>query len=646
MCGLAGIAVARGAAPPDRERLERAAAALTHRGPDGFGFHVAEGVGFAHTRLSIIDLEGGAQPLANEDGSVLVVYNGEIWNHERLRPELEAAGHVFRTRADTEVLVHGYEEWGEGLLSRLDGMFAFALWDGRAGRLLLGRDRLGKKPLYFALTADGLVFGSDARSILLVAGLRPEIDRERVAEFLFQRYVGAPRTLFRGVEKLSPGTFLTYDGAELERGTYWALEASEAEPIEPAELRELLREAVRRRLMSDVPLGVLLSGGLDSSAVLGLMAEAGAGQVASFTIGFEDPVHDERQWAKLVAQRFGTEHHERLVRSDEFLEALPRLAWFRDEPVAEPSEIPLLLLAELAGRHVKVVLSGDGGDEVFGGYPKYRAERLLRLGARPAALALWLAAKAAARRPTHRRLGRAAESMRIADPLLRWASWFRTFSPEELERLLSPGLRPLAAPQKLVEPLRRLLGPYESVDPGRRMLVGDLLTYLPDNMLIRADKVLMAASVEGRMPLVDYQVVERVARVPVAARAGLRSAKSVLRRAVADLVPAEVMRQPKRGFPVPVARFLAEDPGRTLERLVLSDRCLERDLYDADELRALVQGDGPQVERELKLFTVASLELWLRANVDEVRLEPPARLEDLLDGNEVTRPPRTAASVD
>jgi len=630
MCGLAGIATARGVPPPPPERLERAVRALRHRGPDGESLYVGDGIAFAHTRLSIIDLERGSQPMTNEDGSIVVVYNGEIWNHDALRARLQSAGHRFKSRADTEVLVHGYEEWGEDLLPRLNGMFSFALWDGRAGRLLLARDRLGKKPLYVAETGEGVVFGSDARAVLLVGDLRPEVDRERVAEFLFQRYVGAPRTLLRNVEKLPPGSLLAYDGISLERRVYWRLEEGETQSTSPTELRELLREAVRRRLMSDVPLGLLLSGGVDSSAVLGLMREAGAESVATFTIGFEDPLYDERPLARLAVERYGTDHHERLVDGTEFAEALPRLAWYRDEPIAEPAEVPLLLLAELAGSHVKVVLSGDGGDEVFGGYPKYRAERLLRRGARSAGFVLSTAAVLLARRPSYRYLHRAAATMRITDPLLRWASWFRSFSPAELLALLAPNLRASAAPARLVEPLGQLLEPYSSLDPGRRMLVGDLLTYLPDNMLLRGDKVLMAASVEGRMPLVDYEIVERVARIPVEARAGLRSAKAVLRKAVADLVPGEILRHPKRGFPVPVARFLTEDRSHALERLVLSERCLARGIFDPDALRGLVR-EGSASERALQVFTLASLELWLRVNVDQVRLEPPSSLEELFD---------------
>ena len=621
MCGICGVVVARGAPPPQRALLERATRALNHRGPDDSSIHITDAVGLGHTRLSIIDVEGGTQPIWNEDFTILTIYNGEIWNHLDLRKKLEGAGHLFRTRADTEVLVHGYEEWGEEMLTRLEGMFAFALWDEPRQRLLLARDHVGKKPVYIAETGDGLAFGSDIRSVLLVTGRRPELDEEHIAEYLFQRYVAAPWTLIRGVEKLEPGSLLVYDRERVRRRRYWRLDPGPTQPLDPSALRDLLRDAVSRRLMSDVPLGVLLSGGVDSGAVLGLMAEVGAADVATFTIGFREKLYDERRWARVVAERYGADHHELVVGREDFLEALPRLSWYRDEPIAEPSEIPLLLLAELAGRHVKVVLTGDGGDELFGGYPKYRAERVLHAGGATSAVALRLAARVLGTRPSHRRLDRAVETMRIRDPLLRWASWFRTFSPDELTRLLRV---PMPA-HALTEPLRRVLEPYATLDQGRRMLVGDFLTYLPDNMLLRSDKVLMAASVEGRMPLLDRHVVERVANVPASARSGLREAKMVLRAAVGDLLPAELLREPKRGFPVPVVAFLLNDPRRPLQRLLLSDRALDRGLFDRAEASSVARGGA-----DLKLFTLASLELWLRANVDDLRDKPPSASE-LLD---------------
>jgi asparagine synthase (glutamine-hydrolysing) len=643
MCGIVGVVAAVNASAPRRDALERAVAALRHRGPDGTGLLHGDAVALGHTRLSIIDVQGGAQPLSNEDGTVSTVYNGEIWNHVVLRRELERAGHVFRTACDTEVLVHGYEEWGEGLVDRLRGMFAFAIWDARAEVLVLARDPAGKKPLYIRESEEGLTFGSDVRAVLLASGTTPVVDEEGLAAFLFQRYTVAPRTLFAGVERLQPGHVLVYGRrAPSTRRAYWNLAVGEAEEsLGPTELRALLRDAVRARLMSDVPLGVLLSGGIDSAAILGLTREAGAEALDTFTIGFADAIYDERALARLTAQRHGSNHHEIVVDAASFAATLPRLSWYRDEPVAEASEIPLLLLSEFAARRVKVTLSGDGGDELFGGYPKYRAERFLRALPPLRAVGALANARLVRRGRTHRKLERAVETLGVSDEFLRWASWFRSFSPAEAQALLHPRLAAGAAPDALIDPLRAALEQYAAVDPARRMLLGDFHTYLPDNMLLRTDKVLMAASLEGRVPLLDQTLVERISRAPASERFGWRTGKALLRAAVEDLVPERVQRGRKRGFPVPVARLLREGEGRALTQILLSERTLSRDLLRPDAVRSLVMDErGGISQRELKLFTLIALELWLRVNVDRVTVDVPGTLAELLDDE-----PATAALV-
>jgi asparagine synthase (glutamine-hydrolysing) len=616
MCGICGFLAFDG----DEERAATAVAHATdllrHRGPDGSGVFRDGALTLGHTRLSIIDVEGGAQPLLNEDGSVVTVFNGEIWNHRDLRAQLERLGHTFRTRADTEVLVHGYEEWGDDLPKHLDGMFAFALWDRTAKFLLLARDRLGKKPLYVVESPHGIAFGSDARSALLAAGARAELDEAALPEFLAQRYTVAPKTVFKGVRRLQPGHAFSVDGAIAREWAYWSLLEGRSDTVDSEMLRELLGNAVSKRLMSDVPVGALLSGGVDSAAIVGLACEAGAEGLQTFTIGFDDPRYDERPLARLTAQKHGTEHHELVVGADSFLEALPRLSWFRDEPIAEPSEVPLLLLAEFAGKHVKVALTGDGGDELFGGYPKYRAERIARPASFLPAAVLRQIGYIASKVPTHRRTARAFETLSIADETTRWASWFRTFSPTEIAALTGSTYDAGAT-------LNRTLRPYAGIDRGRRMLIGDLLTYLPDNMLLRSDKVLMGASVEGRTPLLDLRLVERVGLMRARDRASVRGGKRLFREAVADLVPAAVLGGRKRGFPVPVAGFLAGG-NNVFERLLLSERALDRGLIRPDAVRALLSADATRVaERDLKLFTLASLELWLRTNVDTVRDAPP-----------------------
>jgi asparagine synthase (glutamine-hydrolysing) len=637
MCGIVGVAWAPAAVRPNASNLEAAVQALAHRGPDARSFHHADNVSLGHTRLSIIDVPDGFQPMPNEDESVWTIYNGEIWNYRHVRGELERSGHVFRSNCDTEVVVHAYEEWGDDVVHHLDGMYAFAVWDERRGRLLLARDRLGKKPLYVHVGPDSLAFGSDARSVLLAAGVSPRVDADAVAQFLFQRYVNAPRTMFAGVEKLPPATLLTYDGESVQRRSYWSLAAEEPEPLETGRLRELLKGAVEKRLMSDVPLGLYLSGGVDSAAVLGLMRELGLAHVTAFTIGFDDPVHDERRWAQETARFHEADWHSVVVGADDFVAALPRLAWYRDEPIAEPSEIPLLLLSEFASRHVTVVLSGEGGDELFGGYPKYRAERFLRPTGRLGARMLRALATVQNRRPSHRALDRAVETMAIRDGLLRWASWFRSFAPEEIATVLAPGMPRPSSAEAYADALRDVLDPYQSLDPGRQMMIGDLLSYLPDNLLLRADKVMMAASIEGRMPFLDRELVEAVHRLPSRRRSGWRGAKQILREAVADLVPPSVLAQPKRGFPVPVSRLLIHAAESLPERLLLSERSLDRGIFDGDALRMFVRAPGRDAPgRDLKLFTLCALELWLRVNVDELRVTPPASLDELLDADLVT----------
>jgi len=630
MCGIVGFVSARGAAPPDPLRLRDAVLALAHRGPNGSGTHESNVAALGNTRLSIIDLERGRQPMTNEDGSIIVVYNGEIWNYRALRSELVQLGHRFATESDTEVLVHGFEEWGLRLAERLDGMFAFAIWDEARATVYLARDRLGKKPLYIGHTEDGLAFGSDARSVLLVTGRRPEIAIERVPEYLFQRYLVSPRTLFAGIERVPPGHAVTYDRNSYEVKRYWKLEVpTPAVPLEADELRELLRTATERRLMSDVPLGVFLSGGVDSTSVLALLHEFGAEAPATFTVGFDDPVFDERPSARAAAAHYGTDHHELAVGRADFLQAWPRLAWYRDEPIAEASEIPLLLLSEFAGRHVRVVLSGDGGDEVFGGYPKYRADAILRFGGRGAAAALRVAFRLLAVRRSHRQLERAARTLSISDPYLRWVSWFRTADPDAFEGLFEGNVANGPVPERLARDLRAMLEPYAAIDEARQMLIGDLFTYLPDNMLLRSDKVLMAGSLEGRMPLVDVDVVQRTMAAEARARASLLRSKRVLKEATASLVPRELRRGPKRGFPVPIERFLVEGGRAFVEKLLLSDHSLDRGIFRADAVRAAVQGNVGERLPDAAIFVLASLELWARANIDRVTTTP-LPLEELV----------------
>ncbi len=490
MCGISGIWRGTDLAV-GRQRISDMLETIVHRGPDGDGRLDRPGLAMGMRRLAIIDLAGGDQPIYNEDRSVGVVFNGEIYNFRELRADLERQGHRFATRADTEALVHGYEQWGDDMLHRLVGMFAFALWDERRRRLLVARDRFGKKPLYYSQHGDELVFGSEIKA-LLAAGVPADLDDAALEDYLALRYVPAPRTLFRGVRQLPAGHKMVVSDARLEVERWWRLhygpKLPSALPQAADDIEDLMRVAVERRLVSDVSLGCFLSGGLDSSTVLSFMAELSDEPVRTFSIGFDQGwAPDELPAARSTAQAFGTHHHETRLGPDEFLRLIPTAVWHRDEPLAEPSEIPLLALSRMAREHVTVVLSGEGADELFGGYPKYRADALLA-GAGRAGRAILGERRLRELASWHRlprRARMAVDALATADPGERWPRWF---GADRQAGLSSDGLRPLDSV---------LAGLDDGCDPLDRMLALDVESYLVDNLVVRGDKMMMAASIEG-----------------------------------------------------------------------------------------------------------------------------------------------------
>jgi asparagine synthase (glutamine-hydrolysing) len=447
MCGFAVWFDPAGSSP-DPGFLAAAAGTLAHRGPDDAAFHVEPGLGLAFRRLSIVDVAGGAQPLGNEDGTVWIAYNGEIYNHESLRTQLEAKGHRYRTHSDTESIVHAYEEWGDACVERLRGMFAFALWDRRRRRLLLARDRVGIKPLYFTRAGGALVCASEIKALFAFPGVQRAVRIPAVVEHLTLRYVASPATLFEGIEKLEPGHVLAVDAAGSTRRRFWSvayepkLELDEPQALEELEAR--LTESVRLRLMSEVPLGALLSGGVDSSVVVAIMSRLLQRPVQTFSVGFDAPgPYSELPFARQVATHLGTEHRDMIVGANDLLRELPALVWHQDEPVSEPAAIPTFLVSQLARETVTVVLTGEGGDELFGGYPKYAADPLARrLSRLPAPLRDALLGGGADRLPFRfRRLQVVARSARFRDESERMASWFAGLAGGERARLLSPALR-------------------------------------------------------------------------------------------------------------------------------------------------------------------------------------------------------------
>jgi asparagine synthase (glutamine-hydrolysing) len=607
----------------DETLLKRMRDVLRHRGPDGEGLWTDGRVGLGHRRLSIIDVATGQQPMTNEDGSCWITFNGEIYNHAELRPGLEARGHRYSTRSDTETILHLYEDEQERCVERLRGMFAFALWDRRRQRLLLARDRLGIKPLYYAITAHELIFASEIKAILVALDERPALNPAILPEFLATRYIAGEETFFRGVLKLLPGRTLSWSGDDGIARTrrYWRLAVPEDDspaglPARAQELSARLDAAVASHLMSDVPLGLFLSGGLDSSGLAALMAPRAAGPVRTFAVGFAEREANELHYARLAARAIGAEHREVVVSPAEYFEAMPRLVWHEDEPPAFTSSVPLYFVSRLAREHVKVVLTGEGSDELFLGYERYRVTALnLALGA------VWNATTPRGVRAAVRRLTRT-----LPRPLRRFTS--RSFLA------LEPGLRSLFCENFAVFStplLRELLGgsgphePYaaaleaQAEAPGdalRRLSHADLQTYLVE-LLMKQDQMSMAASVESRVPFLDHELVEHVVAMPSHFKLrGLRT-KAVLRRALAGRVPPPILARRKKGFPVPFGRWLRGPFWPVVEEFVLGPRARARGLFDPATVRRLADEHRTGAWRHGdRLWLLINLEIWQRIFLD------------------------------
>ncbi|MBI4951907.1 MAG: asparagine synthase (glutamine-hydrolyzing) [Myxococcales bacterium] len=625
MCGIAGIVALDPRAQPSAERLVRMRDALAHRGPDGAGTWIEGPVGLAHRRLAIVDVAAGAQPMSNEDGRVWIAFNGEIYNHAALRPALERRGHRYRTRSDTETIVHLYEEHGPRCVERLQGMFAFALWDCARERLLLARDRLGIKPLYYALTADELLFASEVKA-LVAAGVGVALADEVLPEFLASGFVAGEQTLFRGVKKLLPGRILTWTRAHgVEEARYWRPPTrTDARPTEPLavaarDLRARLAACVKSHLMSDVPLGVFLSGGLDSTGIAALAAREVTGKLNTFSVGFDAPEGNELSYARLAADAIGTEHREVVVSPAEFKAALPRLVWHEDEPLAFPSSVPLYFVSRLARDHVKVVLTGEGADELFLGYNRYRVtawnRRLgaLYWGATPGWLRRAVARAAPALSGPGRRWVR--RSFLVLEPSARslFCENFAVFPSEQQAELLVDG-RLLAARDPFAASLRAFAA--ADGDELDAMSRADLETYLVE-LLMKQDQMSMAASVESRVPFLDHELVEHAMQIPSGLKLrGLRT-KAVLRAALADVVPRAILTRPKWGFPVPLARWMRGPFRPFVHELVLSPRARARGLFRDAALRALVaEHESGRRDHSARLWLLSGLELWHRLFVD------------------------------
>ncbi len=632
MCGITGIVDLVGTREIDRARLQRMNASQLHRGPDEGGVHFEPGVGFGHRRLSIIDLSSGQQPLYNEDQTVCVVFNGEIYNYQQLIPELQMLGHVFHTQSDTEVIVHAWEAWGERCVERFRGMFAFALWDRNRQTLFLARDRLGVKPLYYALLPDQtFIFGSELKSLLAHGGLPREIDPPAIEEYFALGYVAEPRTIYRQAKKLPPGHRLT-----LQRGQgmpaprqFWDVHFTLDNPISEAdacaELTQRLSESVRLRMISEVPLGAFLSGGVDSSVVVAAMAGLSNGPVNTCSIGFDDPRFNESEFAAKVAQRYQTAHRLETVASDDF-DLIDTLARLYDEPYADSSAIPTYRVCQLARKHVTVALSGDGGDETFGGYRRYRLhmmeERMRSL--LPTSL----------RRPLFGLLGRAYPKADWAPRVLRAKTTFEGMARNSVEAYFH-SVSILRGPMRQAlfsDKLKRELGGYDALDVFQRharqaetddplalIQYLDMKTYLVGDINTKVDRASMAHSLEVREPLMDHELVEWMATLPTSLKVRGNNGKHLLKKAYEPQLPHDVLYRPKMGFAVPLARWFRGPLRARVQQAVLGSQLAETGWFNHDYLEHLVSAhQNGSRDYSAPLWTLLMFDAFLRQQSGDV----------------------------
>jgi asparagine synthase (glutamine-hydrolysing) len=627
MCGIVGMVNLDGRAA-DSALLGRMNEAIHHRGPDEEGSYLKGPVGLAMRRLAIIDLKGGQQPISDEDGTAFIVYNGEVYNFREVKRELEARGHRFHTDCDTEVVLHAYLEYGADAPRHLRGMFAFAIWDERKQELFLARDRVGKKPLLYSKTADTFVFGSEFSALLLHPSVGREVDRRAIHDYLSFMCVPAPLTAYRDIRKLEPGHTLTLTrGGELKIARYWEpdfskkLDVSEEEAGERA--LELLRDAVRVRLMSEVPLGAFLSGGVDSSAVVALMAEASSTPVKTFSIGFDEQDFSELHHARRVAEFVGAEHHEFVVRPDA-MEVLPKLVEHYGEPYADSSAIPTYYVARETRRHVTVALNGDGGDECFAGYERYTAMRLSERYRRlPGVLRERIIRQAvellpiSESRPSNARKVRRFLRAASLPPVERYLRWVSVINPEDKDGLYSDDFRESVAGRDVSEQLRPWFARANGAGVVDAALLADTMTYLPNDLLVKVDIASMAVSLEARSPFLDHHVIEFAASLPERLKLRGLTTKYILKKTLARLLPAQNLSRSKMGFGVPVGHWFRGQMQGFLRENLLSERASRRGLFRPEVVRRMVElHTRGERDHTHQLWTLLMLELWFQRFVD------------------------------
>ena len=626
MCGIVGI-VHKGGRPIDEPLLRKMCEAITHRGPDEDGFYINGPTGLAMRRLSIIDLAGGQQPIANQDRTAWIVFNGEIYNYQKLRSELEKLGHIFHTNSDTEVIVHAYDQYGTDCPKYLRGMFAFAIWDARDDSLFIARDRVGKKPLLYAEHNGDLIFGSEFQSLLLHPSISRDVDHEAIHRYLSFLCVPAPLTAYKQIKKLEPGHWLKWKNGEVIIERYWLpdfnkkIKIGEREAGERA--LEILREAVRLRLISEVPLGAFLSGGIDSSAVVALMAEQSSGPVKTFSIGFEEQDFSELHHARRVAEHIGADHHEFIVRPNA-LEILPTLVEHYGEPYADSSAIPTYYVARETRKHVTVALNGDGGDECFAGYERYAAMRLaetyhkiprsFRQGVIERAVKLWPTSEYKRSRARDLKRFLNAASMSKVERYLYWVSAIQTKTKEEL---YTDEFRANISDFNSAERLQHWFAQANGAGVVDAALLTDTMTYLPDDLLVKVDIATMAVSLEARSPFLDHHVIEFAASLPENLKLRRLTTKYLLKRVLSKLLPQENLTRRKMGFGVPITHWFRNDLKDFLRETLLSEKSQKRGLFKPKAImRYIEQHINGERDHAHGLWTLLMLELWFQRFID------------------------------
>ncbi len=628
MCGIAGFINKDSAKASEAERgilLDKMCRVITHRGPDEQGQTVRGRAALGMRRLSIIDLKSGQQPIYSEDGSKFIVFNGEIYNYLELKKELESIGCKFKTNSDTETIIHAFDRFGVGCLEKLRGMFAFAIWDSKDESLFIARDRVGKKPLFYSLTEKGdFVFGSELKSLLTHGAVSKEIDHGALDAFLTFGYVPEDFCIFKSVKKLAPGSFLTFKNGNIETRKYWDFKyekiteiKSEAEYIK--ELRELLKEAVEIRLISEVPLGAFLSGGVDSSAIVGLMSQISETPVKTFSIGFNEDSFDELKYARIAAGHFKTEHHEFIVTPD-LVDVIDDLVWHFDEPFADPSSLPTFMVSKMARDFVTVVLSGDGGDELFAGYTRYVVDKKRSgIGNLPQALRKGII------QPISKALPHSAKGKNFLynislDSLERYVNSVSHFGKMAKTALYSDGFRQKLNSRfgKAEEDFKRIAQSIATGNPVDNLLYLDSKTYLPSDILTKVDRMSMAASLEARTPLLDHKLIEFVETIPTELKLKGLETKYIFKKAMEGIVPNEILYREKQGFGVPIGDWINSKLRERIHSDLMENKTLERGYFNKSYLKMLIEEHSTnRRDHSYSLWILWMLELWHRRFMDK-----------------------------